>query len=348
MGHALLATQSIDAQLDHLLARVRRYASGLSRANDFVAAAWSGHDVGVEIGELSPAAMAELARVIVDYGTAAFADTGAFGRYTRARRTGSPPPATDFGSVFEGYDRLSEAIADYNVAEEPIRPVLQVMPDVVGDQDASLALICKHRHAVETSIAFRGLSRAIIPLHRGRLPLCEVYRHLVDLLGSDDWIAGIPSNAAAVGADEFTQFLREARPRAVHILGALADSRLRPRMAQVLASGQSDSIEISADANPLRSVVIERGQGRAGRRAALHDQMGRRRRRSELVSAINRAGGFHAFRTAYTEACGVERRQTIRLLTDLTGDPEPAAIAQFALHAPLCLRPAPPFPEIIP
>lgn len=348
MGQALLPAETLGNQVDQLLSRVTRYASGLSRANDFVAAAWSGHDVGVEIGELSPAAVTELARVIVDYGTGAFADSGAFGRYMRTMRSGLPPPAIDFGAVFEGYDRLSTAIAAYNEAEEPIRPVLQVMPDVVGDQDASLALIGKHRRDVQTTIAFRGLSRAIIPLHRGRLPLTDVHRHLEDLLGSSDWIAGIPSNAAAVGPSEFTRFLREAKPRSVHILGALADSRLRPRMAQIIASGQSGAIEITADANPLRSVVIEKGQGRAGRRVALQDQMGRRRRRSELVGVINRAGGFHAFRTAYTRASALERQQTVRLLTDLTGDPPAIAIGQFALHAPLCLRQAPPYLEILP
>ena len=56
--------------MDRLRERVIRFASGLSRINDFSVAAWAGHPIGVEVGELSAAAVRELARVIVDFGAA--------------------------------------------------------------------------------------------------------------------------------------------------------------------------------------------------------------------------------------------------------------------------------------
>lgn len=330
--------------IDQLAGCITRYASGLSRANDFVAAAWAGHGVGVEIGEISAAALLELARVIVDYNTPSFVDSGAFGAFQRRLRDAGDVPAINFDVVHRGYDQLQLAIGDYNLAEEPAPPPLFVMPDVVGDQAASLALAKRHRAYIGATIAFRGVSRALIPIHTGQLTLSEAFDHLAGLLGSDDFVVGIPSNAVAVAPRDFTEFLQVSRPKAVHILGAMASSRLMPRLAQIVDSGLAEDIEVSADANPLRSVIIARGQGASGRRQALARELGVRARRDELISYVNAAGGLAALRAAYRSAAPARRARIVGLLSDLGGEGEGEVLGRFALDEPAFYRPPIPMP----
>lgn len=317
-------------KLAALRERLVRFASGLSREKDFSVAAWAGHAIGVEVGELSPSAMVGLARAVVDHGAALFVDSGAFGVFMRQLR-GTACAPLDFHQVLARYDTLLEAIADYNVAEERIRPPLLVMPDVVDDQIGSIELIRRHRQWIRAACSFSGVSRPIIPIQRGPLPLAEAYRQLVDIVESDLWVAGIPSNAAAITPSEFTTFLAIARPKAVHILGALADSRLNPRLSQILDSGIADQLEITSDGNPLRSIIIRRGQGADERRAALAEKLGRRARRRELGIILARHGGHEGVRARLAGANPDARRRLILLIADFAEAPPEVIAARYGM-----------------
>lgn len=317
-------------QLAALRERLVRFASGLSREKDFSVAAWAGHPIGVEVGELSAASMAGLARAVVDHGSALFVDSGAFGVFMRQLR-GTACAPLDFHQVLARYDALLDAIADYNVAEERIVPPLLVMPDVVDDQLGSIALIRQHREWIRAACFFSGVSRPIIPIQRGPLPLAEAYRQLVDIVESDLWVAGIPSNAAAITPLEFTAFLADARPKAVHILGALADSRLNPRVSQILDSGIADQLEITSDGNPLRSIIIRRGQGADDRRAALAAKLGRRARLRELNVILDRHGGHEGVRARLVGADPDARRRLVLLLADLADAPPDVVAARYGV-----------------
>lgn len=313
--------------------RMVRFASGLSRINDFSVAAWAGHAIGVEVGELSEAAMRALARVVVDYGTPIFVDSGAFGVFMRQLRGGTCAPL-DFDQVLSRYDDLIEAIGEYNVAEERIVPPLLVMPDVVDDQLASIDLIRKHSQWIRAGCFYTGLSRQIIPIQRGPLPLAEAYRRLVEIVGDDRWTVGVPSNAAAITPQEFTAFLAEAKPPSVHILGALADSRLNPRLSQILDSGIADTVTITADGNPLRSIIIQRGQGAEGRREALRAKLGRRARRRELRLILADYGGHEGVRARLSEGDDDARRRLILLLSDFSDAPPHVVAARYGVAFP--------------
>lgn len=306
--------------MDALRERMTRFASGLSRVNDFSVAAWAGHAIGVEVGELSAVAVRELARVIVDYGAAAFVDSGAFGVFMRRIRGVACQPI-DFHQVLARYDQLLNAIADYNIAEERIVPPLLVMPDVVDDQLASIELIREHRGWVGAACAFSGVCQPIIPIQRGPLSLAEAYRRLTEIVGSSNWSAGIPSNAAAISPDEFTAFLAEVQPKAVHILGALADSRVNPRLRQILDSGIADRLTITADANPLRSVIISRGQGASTRKALLTEKLGRQARQRELARILADLGGHEGVRARLAASGDDARRRLIGLIADFSDVP---------------------------
>lgn len=319
------------ADLQHLRDNLTRFASGLSRVRDFEVAAWSGHGVGVEIGEMSAGAIRELARVIVDYGCPAFCDSGAFGVFQRTLRGGAPTPL-DFDDILRRYDALSDAIADYNAAETPFPAPLMVMPDIVGDQLGSLALIARHRAYVRAAAFFRRLSRPIIPIQRGPLPLAEIYQRLVDLVQSDSFVVGIPSNAVGIAPHEFVAFLQQSRPKAVHILGAFADSRLTPRLSQIVEAGLAQSISVSTDGNPLRSIIIEAGQGAEGRREALRSKLGAAARRRELHYIIDDLGGPGALPAVYAGSDPQGRQRLIGLLADFSDISHDQVIAGFGLQ----------------
>ncbi len=243
-----------DPQIDTLRGRVSRFASGMSRAKDFHPAARAEHGIGVDIGELSDAAMRELADRIVNMRAEVFVDSGAFGLFKRGLKSDDVRPM-DFDAVLAKYGQLQQYIAEANVAEESIAAPMLVMPDVVGDQAASLELVAKYRDWIKAETQFQ-VSRPIIPLQRGDLTLSEAYARVVEILGNDQFIVGIPSNAAAISPDEFVSFLRQSKPKAIHILGALADRRLNPRLQQIVEAGVDADIEVSADANILRSKIL--------------------------------------------------------------------------------------------
>lgn len=314
-------------QLEALKARTVRYASGLSMVKDFTPAAHAGHGVGVEIGELSEYGMERLARALVDWKTPIFIDSGMFGRFMSSVRSGAPQTTMDFSAeVFPKYDRFLDLVGQMNEAEESLPPPLLVMPDVVGDQIASLNLIAHHRNYVRSTIDFSGVAKAIIPIQRGPLAMADAYHELVRILGTDDFIVGVPSNAAATTPEEFVTFLRDAKPRGVHILGALADSRLTPRLAQIVESGHTPE-HVSADANPLRSIIIERGQSPEQRAAKLRDRLGERARQEHLDQWIAHHGGLEAVRAAYLGASVESQARIMGLFMDLTGL-EPDAVAR--------------------
>lgn len=309
-------------KLEALKARTVRYASGLSMERDFVAAAHAGHGVGVEAGELTVPAMKRLAQAVVDWKVPVFIDSGQFGKFMAGVRAGGAPQSVDFKDVFATYDMFAQGVAELNDAEELLPAPLLVMPDIVDDQIGSLNLIAHHRDYVRSTMDFLGVARAIIPIQRGPLKMAEAYRDLVRILGSDEFIVGIPSNAAAITPEEFTEFLADAKPRGVHILGAFADSRIAPRLAQIVASGHEPEW-VSSDGNPLRSIIIERGQSAAERAEKLRDRLGESHRQAELDDWIGANGGIEDVREAFAAAAPERQARILGLFMDLSGrDPE--------------------------
>ena len=262
--------------LETLLAQTRRFASGMSRIGDLgkAGAAVGGLDrggLGVDVGELSQNGIDTLANAIVNLDAAVFVDSGAFGAFRAGLKSGRFEPM-DFEDVQVRYEKIEDAIARANPAEKTDYPrPLFVMPDVVGDQAASLDLIKAHKSWIR-AVVQGNLSQAVIPLHKGTLSLAQAYAQIVQMMGSDNFIVGIPSNAKAVTPQELIAFLREAKPRAIHILGAAADSRLLPRLQAVLSSGLTD-LKVTADASPVRSAILQAVANGAKRGDAIADAL---------------------------------------------------------------------------
>lgn len=313
------------------------YASGLSRPADFMAAAQAGHAVGVVAEELSASAMALLAQAVVDFRIPLFVDSGAYGHFRRDGPMSSA--AIDFAVVLQAYDDVLEAICAENAAEEHLPPPLLVMPDVPGDQAASARQLWAHRGYVSSLLRFPRLARPIIPLHHGRRPLSWLYRDLVQMLGSEGFIVGIPAAAAALPASSISELFTNAAPRAVHVLGALSERRLHPRIWQVLAVAASPP-DFSADANVVRGRVIRGAMTASQRRAGIVRELGRAARRQELEGYLAECGDLKGLRLRFQASELTDRRRILRFLAEATETTPDRAAADFVLTAPAVPRAA--------
>jgi len=236
-----------------------RYASGMSGLSDFETGAYarSGHQssgIGVDVGLLSKNAIDSMAHAVVDFRVPVFVDSGAFGNF-RQMIKGNQPKPLDFDAILSKYDDITSAIAEFNVAEDNDYPrPLFVMPDIVGNQRGSLDLIKKHKNWIAGELT-GNLSQPIIPIQKGGLTLAQAYQEVVNTLGRDDFIVGVPSNAKAVSRDDLIKFLREAQPKRVHFLGAAADAKLNPLLGVV--AHVSPNTRVTADASKVRSSILD-------------------------------------------------------------------------------------------
>lgn len=275
---APLTPEQLAEQARALMPTVRRFASGLTAISDLApgargcgSAKWRG--VGVDVGLLSQNAIEVLGNAVIRWKAALFIDSGAFSAFRRGLKSGKFE-SLDFHAILSRYDAILDVIGrhaqdDGEQTDYP-RPLL-VMPDVVGSQSDSLDLIRRHRHWIATEV--RGhLSQPIIPLQKGELSLAQAYQEVVQLMGSANFIVGVPSNEEAVTPLELQEFLADAQPQAIHILGAASPAKLQPRLMSVVAAGLAGKVRITVDASPIRNQVI-RAVAKGAKRSAVIEQL---------------------------------------------------------------------------
>lgn len=231
------------------------YGSGMSRPNDLRAAVASPIGAGVVATELSENAMEGVADAVAA-GKEVFVDSGAFSAFKAAIKAGKPNATkADFDKVFTKYNKLIEKVkARTTFAQRGLLTV--VAPDVVGDQTASLALLRKH--AEEVKQWMEDGFEVIVPFQRGPLPQSEVYKQVADILGGNDFVVGIPSNAAAMSNEEFAELLSQPyKPDRIHILGAVNSPRVEERMKVIREQYKEEVPGVTTDANLIRSKTDE-------------------------------------------------------------------------------------------
>jgi N12 class adenine-specific DNA methylase len=243
-----------------------RFVSGMSRPADFTRLFGNGKNVGISVQELSKVAVPLVAKQLAEaQGAYLFVDSGAFSTHmsnvreaeaaANDQRDAAAPRKLDFDALMARYEDLSRAVSKASDGMAMGRMFL-VMPDIVGDQAGSLALVKQYADEINGY----GL-QAIIPLQGGELTLTEAYQQMMRNLGMqpDDHapIIGIPTQELAVSNEELTDLLRQYGDsiNGVHILGAASDARLQPRLAAIEASGYDGNV--SADANRIRALITE-------------------------------------------------------------------------------------------
>jgi len=310
----LLEQRVANLQVRHPSDKIVIYASGMSRIGDLTAGTctWGGlrsRGIGVEVGELSENGIDELAQAVVALKVQAFIDSGAYNLFRRklkseAEGAGKVKPL-DFGKVLDKYEAIQATIAYYNEpplewpepttaqefwnqheyermgfgCEEDVPSPLFVMPDVVGDQAASLALVRQYRDYI-TCEARWGIGTPIVPIQKGGLTFMEAYEEVLDVLGTRNFVVGVPSVESAMSLDELRQFLEEAARiglHGLHFLGSASPKTLDPKL-DVLHETGIELAHLSADANILRGSLY--GQKKANgpgapetRREAIGDKL---------------------------------------------------------------------------
>jgi len=221
-----------------------RFHSGSTAYWDLRGYVLAGAPVGITATALPRGAAA---RRVVDTVTAyasggghVFVDSGAFGAFVAGR-------ALDFESdVFPVYEQLVASCA----APENLR---LVMPDVVGDPEASMAL--QHRHADRLQRWMHAGVHCIFPLHS---PTDSRFMRAIEhVAASLPFTIGVPSNLEAWSLPDLCRFCATHRPPRIHLLG-LGDARTVQAFAEAVAA-VSAGTEISCDSCSLLAHV---GTGR--------------------------------------------------------------------------------------
>lgn len=230
----------------------RHFASGCNHAGEIRGFAISGRHVGITATTVNPKLVAEL----MNYAGGlleVFVDTGAFSEVVFDPAVGRlvvKKPITD--ASWEIRLELAERIA----AAFGTRALI-VAPDLVGDQDATLARLA--RWALRVSAIAARRARIIVPVQKGRLPMSEMYRRACEILGlAEAPIAGIPMKKDATSLADLAELV-DSMPWygcRFHLLGLGPES---PRFAAAIRCIKSrrPNAVITSD-----SVTVRRLAGR--------------------------------------------------------------------------------------
>lgn len=212
-----------------------RFRSGMSSKSDLRGAIDAKVPVGVVADKLTFAAMAFTLPHYLDQGGAVFIDSGAFSEL----RSGVEPDWERILGVYETVVKMADDVSR----------LYAVAPDKVGDQQATLARLTAYRDRVIALITLG--CKIIVPLQRGTFSASEMLSSVADILGTRDFVAGIPSNLEALPISECEDLFHPA----FHILGRVQMDGDQVDRITALRKGCADAA-ITADANWLRSRLV--------------------------------------------------------------------------------------------
>lgn len=214
------------------------FRSGMSATSDLRACITARVPVGVVAGELSLGKIGSTLPQYLATGGSVFIDSGAFAEV----RSGTVP---DFSAVLAVYWQVADTTRLLGVA--PCQ-LFVVAPDKVGDQEGSLDRLRQYRAQVRNLIDLG--CKMIVPIQRGSAGPNDMIAAVATILGTRDFIAGIPSNEAAMSIGECATILHHS----FHILGRVKKNDRQIARIAALRLNQPGA-DITADANWLRSRI---------------------------------------------------------------------------------------------
>jgi len=198
--------------------------------------------VGVAAPEVSPEARAELAAAEVPV----FLDSGAFSEVEfgpEGPRTVAPISPEEWTRRLELAEGLAADLGDL---------LHFVAPDKVGFPGETLGRLSRYRREVRR-VAAHG-ARVLVALQG--TDKVDFWRKvkLLDLAPADQLVAALPMKKNATTPDQVVDFVRRARPRAVHLLGLGAANRKAGPLVDALRAVDPE-LEITLDSNLIRANV---------------------------------------------------------------------------------------------
>jgi len=223
--------------------KIDRFHSGSSAYWDFRGYMLAGVPIGITATALPKKDPEQVIGLVASYtsqGGLVFCDSGAFGAFCAGR-------SLDFASeVFPVYDRILSACTS-------TQNLRFVMPDVVGDPAASMAL--QHAHAERIRGWMDAKVVCIFPLHS---PSDTTFLSAIETLSDGRaFTIGVPSNLEAWSLSELVSFCAKHQPVSIHLLGLGQAQRLRVVGEEV--SRVSPRTSISCDSCTL---IAHAGEGR--------------------------------------------------------------------------------------
>jgi hypothetical protein len=210
----------------------------MSRNKDFYAAVAAHAPVGVVAGEMTLGLRLFQVPKYLQAGGAVFIDSGAFNAF----RAGTE---VDFKAVLRTYWKIADGAHLLGTAPATL---YVVAPDAVGDQQKTLALLTQYKDQLLELIGMQ--CNLIVPIQRGEMPAADMLAAAKSILGTDNFVAGIPSNEAAMSVAEVSTL----RHHAFHILGRVQKNDQQIARLSALADN-NPSATINADANWMRSRI---------------------------------------------------------------------------------------------
>ncbi|ASJ88618.1 hypothetical protein [Pseudomonas aeruginosa] len=208
------------------------FHSGMTSASDLRACINANVPVGVVAGLLTGLQKIMALPHYMDRGGKVFVDSGAFTAFRRNEPMNWNPVFWTYGVLIEGTDHPENLTI--------------VAPDIIGNQDLSVALWEEHRVLIRGWI--ESGARVVIPLQTGALTASALLEKAKDILGTDRFCAGIPSNLAAMSAEECSAITHHD----FHVLGRVAlNDEVKAKLDGILA--RNPGALVTADANWLRS-----------------------------------------------------------------------------------------------
>lgn len=224
---------------------MRYYKSGSSRGADILA---FGHilrqPLGVVAGELRPPQLALLASMPH---TPLFIDSGAFGEVDGELNVVKPITHDDWLRVLDVYEHLSRALGP---------AVTVVAPDMIGDQLTTLRRMERYAERVYECVCLGA--RALVPVQTGAVPASEFYGAALEALGVDDdprYVPALPMKRGATTIQQLRDFVAEARPAELHLLGLGPKSR---RFKDALAACWG--VSVTCDSNGMKALIGRKGK----------------------------------------------------------------------------------------
>lgn len=181
----------------------QHFASGVNNPGEIRGFLMSARHVGITFTTARPAVLAELEKFAGPGSLSrVFWDTGAFSEVEFDKKLGrlvvvKPIKDDQWNARFD----QAEKIAGWFGPRAYITG-----PDLVGDQDATLARLAKWAHRVAAVAALRA--QIIVPVQKGALPMSEMFRRSCEILGlAETPIAGIPMKKDATSLADLAELV---------------------------------------------------------------------------------------------------------------------------------------------
>lgn len=261
------------------------FKSGSNRAPDIVA---FGHVLRQPFGVVAHELREEQIALVCSAKTDVFVDSGAFGEVDRDLNVVRPMTDGQWRDILALYLRLARILRTR---------LTVVAPDRVGDQLETLTRMFTYAEQMYECASLS--SRVLVPIQKGAFTMAEFYHHALDALGADDplYVPAIPMKKDATSLAELAQFVQQARPHAMHLLGIGPHNHKFAEIARICRG-----VPFTCDSNVLTASV-----GRSGKRprpltrASDHVEQSINER---LGPKLIRVGGTELMLDGATSECG--------------------------------------------